>query len=67
MCVPAAQGRENGYRETDQPVTHIDKLLTQLHWTTDYTSGHQNLGKTMLDNEIAPLDHYREPKKFGKV
>ncbi len=28
MCISAAQKREKGYREPDQPVTHTNKLLT---------------------------------------
>lgn len=44
------RGGNREYRETDQPVTHTNKLLTQLCWTDDYTSGHQNLEKMMLDN-----------------
>lgn len=41
------------------------KQPTLVSRTADYTSGDQNLEKTMLDNEIASMDHYWEPNKFG--
>lgn len=68
MCISEAQRREKEIK-TDRPVSHSpkDKLLTQLCWTADYTSGRQNLEKMMLDNQIACMDHYWEPSKFEKV
>lgn len=61
----SSPGEGKGNTETDQPITHPRKRLTQLCWTADYTSGDQNLEKMMLDNEIAPTDHYWESNKFG--